>query len=67
MMFQLKKPTRSEAVLVLGQVKYEGGEDLLEYRVQNISSHSDFACGECYFYLCTIYYQCIYLLSMKVI
>ena len=47
MMFQLKKPTRSEAVLVLRQVKYEGGEDLLEYRVQNISSHSDFACGKC--------------------
>ena len=46
MKFQLKKPTREEAVLRLRDVTYEGGEDLLEYRVQELKFEDDFACGE---------------------
>ena len=43
--FQLKRPTRQEAVLVLEKVVYEGGEDLLEYRVRNTSTRQEYACG----------------------
>ena len=46
MTFQLKKPTSNEAVLVLRNVIYQGGIDLLEYRVQNISQQNTYACGE---------------------
>ena len=46
MTFQLKKPTSNEAVLVLRDVKYQGAQDLLEYRVQNISQQNTYACGK---------------------
>ena len=46
MKFQLKKSTREEAVLRLRDVTYEGGEDLLEYRVQELKFEDHFACGE---------------------
>lgn len=45
MIFQLKKPTRNEAVLNLRSFEYSGGEDLLEYRVMNTSFISEYECG----------------------